>query len=188
MTKDEFETYLDNSKEIEGQINTNLIRTADLVRSFKQISVDQTYEERREFYLKSIGSRECRTNLKIDVDCDDELKIKSYPGSYSQIITNLIINSIRHGYDLDKTGVININFLKKDNYLILEYKDDGKGITKENLQHIFEPFFTTNREYGGTGLGLNVIYNIVTNNLKGIIKCSSELNKGTIFLITLPLD
>ena len=194
MTKEEFEEYLEESKDIQRQINTNLIRTAALVRSFKQTSVDQTHEEIREFYLKeyisgvllSISNITKKTNININVDCDAGVKIKSYPGAFSQIISNLVINSVRHGFKEKENGKINISILLESNSIKLIYKDNGKGIPKENINKIFEPFFTTNREHGGTGLGLNIIYNIVTSKLKGTINCHSEENKGIEFVVILP--
>lgn len=194
MTKEEFEEYLEESKDIQRQINTNLIRTAALVRSFKQTSVDQTHEEIREFYLKeyisgvllSISNITKKTNININVDCDTGVKIKSYPGAFSQIISNLVINSVRHGFKEKEKGKINISIVLESNSIKLIYKDNGKGIPKENINKIFEPFFTTNREHGGTGLGLNIIYNIVTSKLKGTINCHSEENKGIEFVVILP--
>jgi len=194
MSKEEFETYLEESKDIERQINSNLKRTADLVRSFKQTSVDQTHEEIREFYLKeyisgvllSISNITKKTNININVDCDVSVKIKSYPGAFSQIISNLVINSIRHGFKEKEKGNINISILLESKSIKLIYKDNGKGIPQKNINKIFEPFFTTNREYGGTGLGLNIIYNIVSSKLKGTINCNSEENKGIEFVVILP--
>jgi len=195
MSQEEFEKYLDTSKELGIQIHINLERTADLVRSFKQISVDQTSEERREFYLKeyvsgvlvSISNITKKTNLKINVDCDDKLKLKSYPGAFSQIISNLIINSIRHGFEEKEKGVITISVTQKIDSIQLSYKDNGKGVPLENINKIFNPFFTTNRKDGGTGLGLNILYNIITSKLNGTITCNSEEGKGIEFIINIPI-
>lgn len=196
LTENDFKDFIQTSNKLASSINHNLERTAHLVRSFKQIAVDQTHEEKREFNLKkyiessimSLSNIIKKTNLVINMNSEDNININSYPGAFAQIITNLILNSINHGYGTDKTGTININITKTKNYLILECEDDGKGIGKKDIVHIFEPFFTTNRENGGTGLGLNIIYNIITNQLNGTIKCTSELNKGTTFLITLPFE
>ena len=195
MSQEEFENYLKVSNELATIINLNLDRTARLVKSFKQISIDQTNEEKREFNLKeyinsillSICNITNKTNLTITVKCDDSLNIDSYPGLFSQIITNLIMNSINHGYDEREKGNININASIDNNTLLFEYKDDGRGITKENMLRIFDPFFTTNRNKGGTGLGLNIVYNIVKNNLKGSIHCTSTEAEGVLFKISVPL-
>lgn len=191
MSEDDFEEYLKTSQELAGLINTNLQRAANLVKSFKQVAVDQTSEEKRKFDLKdyineilsSIYSITKKTKLNIIVSCDNDIKINSYPGALSQIITNLIMNSIIHAYENGEKGTLNINVTKKDDKIELIYKDDGKGIPIENLSKIFDPFFTTNRENGGSGLGLNIIYNIVTTKLNGRIKCKNNL-KGVEFIIT----
>ena len=195
MTKDEFEKYLTTSQELGNLININLERTSHLIKSFKQVAVDQTSEEERQFNLKqyiedtifSLDNIIKKTNLTIEIKSKN-INISSYPGAYSQIITNLILNSIQHGYKKKEKGTISIDISKKNNSLYLIYKDDGKGISKDNLSNIFEPFFTTNRGQGGTGLGLNVIYNIVTSNLKGTIVCHSKEDYGVKFKIVIPLE
>jgi signal transduction histidine kinase len=91
-----------------------------------------------------------------------------------------------HGYDDKDSGKISLDFKISDSSLIFIYKDDGKGISKENLTKIFNPFFTTNREQGGSGLGLNILYNIITQKLNGTIECKSKLGKGVVFFIKIP--
>lgn len=193
MGEDEFEDYLNSSVELANLINLNLSKAAKLVNSFKQIAVDQTSEEKRTFNLQkylnevllSIGNVLKKTQIKVNINCDSSIKIYSYPGLLSQIITNLIINSIIHGFDEgNKKGEINIDVKLSEEKLILLYKDDGKGIPLENMNKIFDPFFTTNRENGGSGLGLNIIYNIITKQLNGTIKCKSNEPIGAEFLIT----
>jgi len=196
MSAEEFEGYLSTSNRLAEMININLERTAHLVKSFKQIAVDQTNEEKRGFNFKeylnkiifSLTNITKIKKIKINITCKDDLIISSYPGLYSQIITNLIINSIKHGFKEKMEGTITIDVLENNNNLEIIYKDDGIGISKENLEKIFEPFFTTNRENGGTGLGMNIVYNIVTNNLKGAISCDSIKSDGVIFKILVPLN
>jgi len=191
MTEEDFEEYLITSKELATAIYSNLERTANLVKSFKQIAADQTSEANREFNLKkyikeillSINSVIKEANLSVTVTCDENINIDSYPGAFSQIISNLVINSIIHGYDEKEKGTITIDVLRTKEKLKITYKDYGKGIKEENLSKIFDPFFTTNRSKGGTGLGLNVIYNIVTNTLKGEFTCNSVENEGVEFII-----
>lgn len=191
ISEEEFEAFLDSSVELGKLINTNLHRTAQLVRSFKQIAVDQTREEKREFnlneythdILRSLKNITKKENLDINVHIDEEIVIDSYPGYYSQIITNLIMNSMKHGFKHREHGTIGIEVIELKNQIKLIYKDDGNGISKENLSKIFDPFFTTGRESGGTGLGLNIIYNIIVGKLHGNITCSSE--NGVEFVIVL---
>jgi len=153
--------------------------------------VDQTSEETRNFnlynyiheILASIHSVTKKTNLDIFVSCHKDITINSYPGAFSQIITNLIMNSIIHAYEPMQKGKLSIEIIKKENKITINYKDDGKGISEENIHKIFDPFFTTNRENGGSGLGLNIIYNIVTTKLNGKIICKNN-DKGVEFIIT----
>jgi signal transduction histidine kinase/HAMP domain-containing protein len=191
MSQEEFEEYLKTSTEIANLINSNLHRTAQLIKNFKQISFDQSSEEKRKFNLKeyieeilfSIHNVTRKTNIKIINTCDEDTDIYSFPGAISQVMTNLIINSIRHGFEEKQSGTITINAQKQEQVIELIYTDNGRGIPKENLSKIFDPFFTTNREKGGTGLGLNILYNIVSTTLHGTIKCISEENKGVKFII-----
>jgi PAS domain S-box-containing protein len=193
LTEENFLDFINNTEKIAKLINSNLVRTAQLVKSFKQIAVDQTSDVKRQINIKnyieevlfSLSNMTKSTKLDIKIDCNEHLVINTFPGSLSQIITNLITNSIKHGFDENQKGNIFIIIEKENNdtYKLI-YKDDGKGIKKENLDKIFDPFFTTNRNNGGTGLGLNIIYNIITNTLKGKIKCISTEGNGVEFIIT----
>lgn len=191
MSQDDFEEYLNTSKELSSLININLNKAASLVKSFKQVAVDQTSEEKRVFnlskylneILRSINSVIKKTNIEVKITCSDNIEINSFAGSYSQVITNLIMNSIIHGFNNKSEGIINIDVYKDNNILKIIYKDNGYGIKEKNLKKIFDPFFTTNRDAGGSGLGLNIIYNIVTSKLDGTITCISKENEGVVFTI-----
>ena len=193
MSQNDFEEYLKTSKDLTYLIHKNLLKAASLVQSFKQVAVDQSSEEKRVFnlcfyineVLQSIHSFTKKSNVEIIVFCDDDYEINSYPGAYSQIITNLVMNSLIHGYKKDQKGLISLNITYLNNKVKIIYKDDGVGIKTENLKKIFDPFFTTNRKNGGSGLGLNIIYNIITSKLNGSIECKSEKNNGTEFTIVL---
>jgi len=195
MTKNEFEEYLYNSKDLSFLIHRNLEKAAGLVRSFKQVAVDQSSEEKRNFnlnkylaeILQSIHSVTKKSNIKIDISCANDIRINSYPGAYSQIITNLIMNSLIHGFKEKEKGNISINITKENRDLKILYTDNGKGIKKENISKIFDPFFTTNRDNGGSGLGLNIIYNIIVSKLNGSIKCISQEQQGVEFIIIIKL-
>lgn len=191
MTEKDFENYVTESIEIGNLIYSNLQRTAQLIKSFKQVSVDQISEEKREFNLKkytegillSLSSVIKKTKLTVKLEIDSSISINSYPGILSQIITNLIVNSTIHGFEEKEKGLIIIECREIENKIQLIYKDNGKGINQENLKKIFDPFFTTNRHKGGTGLGLNIIYNLVTSQLYGTIVCNSKENEGVEFII-----
>jgi PAS domain S-box-containing protein len=189
-------SYFRNARESSTIILTNLKRAADLVRSFKQVAVDQSSEERRRVQLAnyldeillSLRPSLKKGDFKVLVDCDADIEIDSYPGAISQIVTNLIMNSTIHGYDSGESGSLKIKVdREEDEGLVrLIYSDDGKGIPQEYLDKIFDPFFTTNRGNGGSGLGLNILYNLVTRVLRGKVRCESELGRGTTFIIKFP--
>jgi two-component system sensor histidine kinase TtrS len=194
MSEDDFTNFISLYQELGHSIEINLTKAANLIKSFKQVAVDQSSETIREFNVKeyfeevliSLYNKTKKTKHHIKLEVDSALKIENYPGAFSQIITNLVMNSLIHGYNPDDEGNILIKLDKIDNDLILIYKDDGKGIPPENLKKIFDPFFTTNRENGGSGLGMNIVYNIVKQKLQGDITCTSQLGNGVKFTIIIP--
>jgi len=176
---------------------SNLDRAANLVTSFKRTAVDQTSDEPRTFQVQqliqdiinTLYNRLKQTEIDISVDCPKDLNVKSLPGALEQIITNLLMNSLIHGFNEGQNaGSINIKAQLEGNHLHLEYSDNGKGIAKENLAKIFEPFFTTHRAHGGSGLGMYICYNIVTTQLQGTITCESQLGEGVMFKIDYPIE
>jgi len=196
ITKTEFASFLHNANEGSEILLNNLHRAAKLIRSFKQIAVDQTSENRRNFNLKetieetllSLQPKIKRTHIKTKLECPDGIEIDSFPGSYSQIISNLITNSLIHGYEDNDEGLIKIIVTSNKSNLLMKYCDDGCGIPEENRNKAFDPFFTTRRGLGGSGLGLHLVYNIITQQLKGEILISNNQEKGLCFEITLPLE
>ena len=187
-------TYLEGATRSSQLILSNLERAGKLVQSFKQVAVDQTHLDKRQFTVKKY-IKDTLTNLtphlkqaqhQIMINGDDNLEIDSYPGAFSQVITNLVMNSLTHAYPDERIGQLTFEFGAETERLVLRYQDDGCGIPAENLGKIFEPFFTTRRIHGGTGLGLHIVYNLVTQKLKGTIRCESTLNKGTTFILDLP--
>lgn len=194
LSEEVFEDYLSSTTDLSKIVLKNLDRTAHLVRGFKQIAVDQASEEERAINLKeyieeiifSLGSVIRKANANIEVDCPPDYHVITNPGHLSQVVTNLIVNSITHGFQDKKGGKINIIIREKSaKQFTMVYKDNGKGISKSNLTKIFDPFFTTNRANGGSGLGLNVTYNIVKNTFHGSITCRSQENEGVEFTLNL---
>lgn len=196
MKRSDLEEFLDVCLESSRLLISNLDRASELIRTFKQVAIDQSGEGQRRFYLReyiaeillSLRPVLKKTTHVVAVAGDKDLVLHSFPGAFSQILTNLITNSLIHAYEEGETGRLEIAFRKDDDQLILTFGDNGKGITKENLDHIFSPFFTTNREKGGSGLGLHIVYNIVSQRLHGTISCESEPGGGTVFTIALPLS
>ncbi len=172
----------------------NLSRAADLIQNFKQVAVDCSVESNRAFnvaeYLNSVISsvHSLFKNRAITVSINGpmDIFIDGDPGAFAQIITNFITNSLVHGFGPDGSGNIQIDFEAKDDCLYLCYQDDGVGINATDLKKIYEPFFTTKRGQGGSGLGLNIVFNLVVSKLKGSIDCESEVGKGCCFTVILP--
>ncbi|MEW6519134.1 MAG: PAS domain S-box protein [Thermodesulfobacteriota bacterium] len=196
MRRSDFEEYLGTCRESTTLLQANLRRAGELIRSFKQVAIDQSGEGKRTFKLHdyiqeillSLRPILKKTGHEIAVIGAEDISLLSYPGAFSQIVTNLITNSLTHAYDQDEAGRILLQFSTNGDALSFEYSDDGKGIAAENLPRIFEPFFTTSRKKGGNGLGLHIIYNIITQKLHGAISCRSEPGKGATFAITIPLE
>jgi len=187
---------LDTIKETAKLTLSNLRRTANLVKSFKRTAVDQSSDNVRQFVVKTLiediintlHNQLKLTAIEIVVDCPNELTIYSFPGALEQILTNLMINSLIHGFEEGQlTGSIKIVVQFKNNHCHFEYSDTGKGIAFKNLEKIFEPFFTTRRATGGSGLGLYICHNIVTGQLRGTMTCESPPGKGVIFRIEFPV-
>ncbi|MBP1961664.1 sensor histidine kinase [Paenibacillus aceris] len=196
MKKSDLEQFLSVIGETNAMVQSNLERASSLVRSFKQISVDQSVEVKRSFQLKeylegiiaSLKPSLKKTRLRVDVFCDEQLNLYTYPGALSQIITNLVMNSLNHAYSLEEEGSLCLRVTDQEDQILLAYSDDGKGMTQAVLDQIFEPFFTTSRGKGGTGLGMNIVYNLVTQSLNGTIQCFSTLGQGSLFIITIPKE
>ncbi|MBN2764102.1 MAG: hypothetical protein JXR41_13495, partial [Bacteroidales bacterium] len=193
ISRAEFKEYLNNSNQAVKLIMSNMEKAAAMVQSFKQISIDQSLESKRLFKLKDYTGDIIRSlypklknrKISVNLDIDNKLEIDGYPGVYSQVITNLVINSLTHGFNEKQKGKISIKAFDKNGELTIEYSDNGKGIAKENLKKIFDPFFTTNKKTG-TGLGLHIVYNLITQKLNGNIECKSEKGEGVVFNIRLP--
>jgi len=196
LTRHDFESLLNIAIESSKIMHSNLDRTADLVRSFKQLAVDQTSDEQRHINIKHyleelmISLRPLFRGLhhRFEFVCPDDINIESHPGAIAQIFSNLINNSIVHGFEGIEEGLIKIEIERDKEKILIHYCDNGLGVTQENLQYIFDPFFTTRRNKGGSGLGMSIVYNLVTNQLKGNIRVTSEPHQGIHFYISLPYN
>ncbi|MGL6340328.1 MAG: sensor histidine kinase, partial [Waterburya sp.] len=175
-------------------IETNLHRAGELVQSFKQVALDHNSLDVRSFLLKSyveeilvsLEPQLKKTKHKLEVFGDKNIEINSYPGAIAQIVTNLIVNSLMHAYQPEEVGLLKFEIKREMTRVILEYSDNGCGIHEEHLEKIFDPFFSTAKDRGGSGLGLHIIYNLVTQKLQGKINVKISLGLGTIFIISFP--
>lgn len=196
LTKKEFTDMLGAIKESSDIVGSNLRRAADLVKAFKSVAVDQSSAEKRlielESYIRdiimSLRPKLKRSPHEITLKIDGPIELYCDPGAISQIITNLLMNSLHHAFLPNVIGQIVIAAQIKGETLHLTYSDDGQGIDEEILERLFDPFVTTKRGQGGSGLGTHIIYNLVTQGLGGRIQCASELGKGCRFEITLPMS
>lgn len=195
LKKSSFEEFLGHVEEGSSIIERNLYRASGLIRNFKQVAVDQSVEEIRKLdlseylneILSSLQPKWKHSKVEVITDFSDGIEITTYPGALAQILTNLISNSLKHGFDGGKfSGEITIKARHNDDSVILDYIDSGKGMSEEILQQIFDPFFTTKRGSGGTGLGMHIVYNLVTQKMKGTINCTSQLGEGCHIIIHLP--
>ncbi len=195
VSRAKFIDFLNTANQSTRLILANMERTADMVQSFKQVSTDRSTEEKRTFKLKAYIEDIFRSlypklkdkKFKINLSIDEKLEINSYPGAFSQIITNLVLNSATHGFAGREKGFVEIKASEKETQLVLEYRDNGKGISKDTLSRVFEPFFTTSKSTG-TGLGMHIVYNLVTQKLQGSIQCDSEEGKGVLFTLKIPIS
>lgn len=191
LTEDTLLESIAIMKQLTGTIQDRLKDAVSLVKSFKNISVDQHFEDKREFNFKeyidslllSLQNQLKSKNVTIINNIDENINLESYPGIYSQIISNLVLNSIKHGFDGDeKNNTITIS-AKLGTKLLIDYEDNGKGITDDIEKKIFDPFFTTKRGQGGSGLGMNIVYNLVVQKLSGTIDIIRVMPHGLGFQI-----
>jgi len=195
ITREHLESFLQESNEACNLVVSNIKRAATIIENFKRIAVDQTNEQFSVIDLSnyfndiimSLNPKIKQTKVIVSNCCSPGLTLYTNPGVIYQVISNLILNSILHGYEPQDEGVISINAKQEADHIDIKFCDDGKGIPEENLKKIFDPFFTTRRTMGGTGLGLNIVFNLITSTLHGNINVESKPNKGTCFLINIPI-
>jgi len=186
LSKRRFLEFSQNANHSIELLLSNLSRASDLIASFKQVAVDQTSNKLRKITLakyideiiQSLEPKLKKTQHKININCSEDIIIYTHAGAIAQVLTNLIINSIIHGFDNIEHGQINITVTKQAKLIHLHYSDDGNGIAKEKLPLLFEPFYTTKASSGGTGLGTHIIYNLITDTLNGSIDAHSDEGNG----------
>lgn len=177
----------------------NMRRATELVTRFKRTSVDQASESARRFNVQETLNDIALTlhntfkNSPITMEWDGpaDLVVLSQPGLLGQVVTNLLMNSFKHGFDNGtRAGTIHVRFALEGSPPALHfwYRDNGKGIAEEHIEQLFEPFFTTARESGGSGLGTYIVYNIITGPLKGAIQVSSRPGEGVLFHFYFPIE
>jgi len=194
MKKSDLTQYVTDAADSSRIILRNLERASELVRSFKQVAVNTTHDEMVPFsvgqtideIISSLKPELRKTRVEVETEVEPGLKLTSIPGALSQILINFVTNSLRYAFDDQQPGVIRILVQSSETGIRLIFSDNGKGIAPENLSKVFDPFFTTGRSIGGTGLGLNIVYNLVTQKLGGQLHVESTLGVGTTFYLNLP--
>ncbi len=196
LTRSQLDDYVNRTEQGAGILQRSLEQAARLVSSFKQVAVDQTSEHRRVFELKetldeillTIGPSLRKSSHSVACDVPDGLTLDSYPGPLGQVITNLVQNCLLHAFEGRNAGTICIKArMAQPGWVEMNVCDDGVGIPGGHVAKVFDPFFTTKMGKGGSGLGLNVSYNIVTSILGGQLSVQSQPGMGSTFTMTLPL-
>lgn len=194
LRRSRLDEFVEGNRDAAQQLVTNLQRAGELIQSFKQVAVDRSHADRRQFDLQqateqiiaSLRPALKKSKVALDIDVPKGIFMDSYPGPYGQVLTNLFINAVVHAFPGGRAGTIKMRAVNGARDVTLVIADDGVGMTEETRRRAFDPFFTTRRNLGGTGLGLHIIYNIITQTLGGRIALESELGRGATFHITLP--
>ncbi|MCR6650487.1 MAG: ATP-binding protein [Cellvibrionaceae bacterium] len=196
LTRAALENFVRDMDEGAQLVSRNLEKASELVSGFKQVAMDRTSVQRRQFSLTAILQETRltlspafkRTPFVVDIDVAEDVMLDSYPGPLGQVVTNLLNNALVHAFDGRAAGAVIMRAEKKHDAVELIVEDDGVGIAEEHLNRIFDPFFTTKLGAGGSGLGMHIVHNIVTGILGGKIRLWSQLDRGTRFILTLPLS
>jgi PAS domain S-box-containing protein len=187
--------FLEISRKASSQLIANLNHAAELIQSFKQVASDRSYSNQRVFDLGDLTEQIAMSlrpglrnqDLALNVECQPSLTMNSYPGPYGQVLTNLFLNSVAHGFPDGRRGTVDIKVRASGNDDVeILFSDDGCGMSLDVRRKAFDPFFTTRRDQGNTGLGLHIVYSIVTNCLGGRLALDSEPGKGTRVHLVLP--
>ena len=195
VTQQDFEAYIETARESTSLILSNLERASDLILNFKQVAVDQSHEEKRDIallnyiqsVLKSLSPRLKQGGHTVVIEGDKELNVLSYPGAIAQIITNFVTNSLVHAFEKGQSGLIEVIVTKNKDLAEIHYRDNGKGMDESVIDNVFQPFYTTKRNNGGTGLGMSIVFNIISQKLNGSIDVESKPDKGTWFTLSFPI-
>jgi signal transduction histidine kinase len=194
MTQSELENYLKSATSATGLIQKNLERISLLIEAFSHVALDEVASTPMKTFLmkgcldeviRSLGSKLPADRVDINIHCDPDLEIESFRSDWVSIFINLISNSLKHGFKGHEHNTINIRIVGETKIMRIDYRDDGVGLAPESLARIFDPFFTTDLQQG-TGLGLYLVYNLITQHMNGSIQCQSESGKGVYFHIEVP--
>ncbi len=196
LKRSTLDTYISENTRAAELLLRSLRTAADLVASFKQVAVDRSGSARRSFHLDKVVHdivstlmfSVSRTGHTLQVHVQEGIQMDSYPGAIGQILTNFINNAVLHGFEGRETGIMHLVAISSlPEHVQISFSDNGNGIEEGNLKRIFDPFFTTKLGQGGSGLGLHVVYNIVTGLLGGRVHVWSVVGHGTQIVVDIPL-
>ncbi len=197
ITKSDLVSWIYQTEDAMALLIRNLSTAADLIMRFKQVAINEASSQRSHFNLAdlvtdlsaALRDKICATGHVLEVDIGEGIEMDSYPGPLEQVLINFVNNSLVHAFEGQEQGVMHLSAHRIDaDRVLIEFRDNGGGIATKNLDRIFDPFFTTKMGQGGTGLGLNISYNIITSLLGGNISVASEPGMGTVFSIQIPLN
>jgi signal transduction histidine kinase len=194
LRRSRLDEFVEGGRDAANQLVANLQRAGELVQSFKQVAVDRSHAERRQFDLKestdqiiaSLRPVLKKSQIALTVDVPSGIQMDSYPGSYGQVLTNLFLNCVVHAFPDGRAGSVIVEARQVRDDVDIFVSDDGVGMSEEIQRRALDPFFTTRRNEGGTGLGLHIIFNLVTQQLGGRMTFESRPGWGTRFRITIP--
>ena len=197
LTQSDLTNFLEGIDESSSLFENNIVKASKLISSFKLIATDQSYDVIQHFNLKEYLESSIQTiypqykhrHVKFSVNVPNDIELDTYPGALHHVLSNLIHNSAIHGFEDQEAGNISISAAADSHNLRLTYKDDGRGLSEQENKKIFEPFFTTKRGNGGSGLGMSIVFNIISNQLNGKIELNSDVEQkqGFNVVITIPL-
>jgi signal transduction histidine kinase len=197
LRKSDLRTFIAAQRDGAATLLRVLGRAAEQIAHFKQVAADQASEKRRGFALDgyldelvdSIRPSLKRSAVVLALDLDSGLILDSFPGPLGQVVINLVNNAVLHGFPEDRSGTVTIRTRAADDRTAtLEIRDDGAGMEADVLKRIFDPFFTTKWGSGGTGLGMSIVHNIVTEVLGGSVEADSTPGQGATIRVTIPTE
>ncbi len=194
LRRSRLDEFLEGGRDAANQLVANLQRAGELVQSFKQVAVDRSHADRRQFDLRestdqivaSLRPVLKKSQIALTIDVPTGILMDSYPGSYGQVLTNLFLNSVIHAFPDGRAGSVIVEARLVRDDVDIFVSDDGVGMSDDIQRRALDPFFTTRRNEGGTGLGLHIIFNLVTQQLGGRLTFESRLGWGTRFRISIP--
>jgi signal transduction histidine kinase len=195
LTGEQAERTLSSFADIASLVLSNLDRSADLVRSVKMLAAEPVGDQRQRVWIRrhvsgivmTLMPEARRSGLTLLVDCPTEIEVETCPGTLSQVLANLVMNSLRHGFEDRPNGTVLVTVTREQRHLRIIVGDDGVGVEPDAHRRIFEPFYTLRRGRGGRGLGLTIVHNLVTRRLGGMIETEGAPGEGLRQIVTLPL-